>query len=186
MFRKITLVCSAFLMLFMANQSQAQKGKSELALGYGYWSIYNLANGVPYNQSSGTFSLTYRYYITKNVTLGMGFGSENINNYGSMTTIAPELTACYMDTKDSRIRVRLYGSASYGITIFNDNDKNTGHVDQSAIWAYAFQATPFGIRIGRQLAFFTELGIGYKGLFHSGLDLRVPRSLKHRPHHTAE
>jgi hypothetical protein len=175
--RKLYIFCLMLAMISSVSQSRAQRGRSEIALGYGYWSIYSLVNGQPFNESSGVPALTYRYYLTKDVTLGLGVGTENIKNWGSFTTIAPEVTFCYLDTRHSDVRVRLYGSFSYGVTIFNDNNLQPNQADNSGVWAYGFNAVPFGIRIGRQVAFFTEVGVGYKGLIHFGVDFRFPRVL---------
>ncbi len=180
--KKVYAFCLILAMLFAIPRSHAQKGRSELAFGYGYWSIYSLANGTPFNASSGVYNLTYRYYLNKDVTLGLGIGTENINNYASFTSIVPEVSVCYMDTRHDQVRVRLYGSFAYGVTIFHDNKVAVGHADQSGLWAYGFQAVPFGIRIGRQVAFFTEIGLGYKGLVHSGVDFRFPRVLAKNRH----
>ncbi len=180
--KRLYIFCFALLMICFSFQSRAQRGRSEIAIGYGYWSIYTFVNGSPFNQSSGTPVLTYRYYFTKDVTLGMGIGSENIKNWGSFTTFSPELTVCYLDTRHDKVRVRLYGSISYGISYFNDNQTSLTHADQSGVWATGFQATPFGIRLGRQIALFAEVGVGYKGTFHVGADFRFPRVLAKNRH----
>jgi hypothetical protein len=175
--RRIYIISLALFMFVFISNTHAQRQKSEIALGYGYYSIYSLVNGRPFNASSGTPVLTYRYYLTKDVTLGLGVGSENISNWGSFTTIAPEVTFTYLDTRQSDVRVRLYGSVSYGISIFNNNNLRADQADNSGVWPTGFQATPIGIRIGRQFAYFAEVGLGYKGLFHTGLALRFPRIL---------
>jgi len=181
--KRIYIFCLALSLMCFSQTSFAQKGRSEIALGYGYYSIYSLVNGVPYSASAGTPTITYRYYLTKDVTLGLAVGSEHINNDGSFTTITPELTVAYLDTRHSVVRVRLYGAVSYGVTIFNDNNVVPGQSDRSGVWAYGFQAVPFGIRMGRQVALFAEVGLGYKGLFHAGVDFRFPRVLaKNRQH----
>jgi len=179
--RKIYLVCLAFALLSFIPGSYAQQGKSEITIGYGYYSIYTLVNGQPFNVSSGTPAITYRYYLTRNFTLGVGVGTENISNWGTFTTIAPEITGTYLDTRNTRrTRVKLYGSFAYGIAIFHNTNLPAGQQDNSGVWAYGFQATPFGIRIGRQVAGFAEVGLGYKGLINGGLSVRFPRSLAHK------
>ena len=180
--KRIFAFCLAISTIIAIPQSHAQRGRSEIAFGYGYWSIFSLVNGTPYNASSGNYNLTYRNYLNKDVTLGMGIGTENINNDGSYTTIAPEVTVNYLDTRHSEIRVRLYGSFAYGVTVYNDNNIKPGHSDGSGIKAWGFNAVPFGIRIGRQVAFFTEVGLGYKGLIHAGVDFRFPRVLARNRH----
>jgi hypothetical protein len=176
-------------MICFLPKSHAQKGKSEISVGYGFYSFYSFVNhGLyedgEYRNSSGSLCVNYRYYLTRNVTLGLGFGYENISNWGSFVTFAPEVTATYLDTRNTTdIRVRLYGSFSYGVSIFEDakaGDPN--HFDESGAKPWAFQGTPFGIRIGRQFAGFCEIGLGYKGLVHGGIELRFPRMLAHREH----
>lgn len=181
--RRISIFCLALCMFVFISRSHAQKEKSEISLGAGYYSLYSLVNGAPFNVSSGSYVISYRYYLTKNVTLGLGVGAENISNWGSFVTIAPELTFTYLDTRQSTVRVRLYGAISYGVSIFSNNTLRTDQADNSGVWATGVQATPFGIRIGRQFAYFAEVGVGYKGLFHTGIALRFPRILARNRHH---
>ena len=181
---KFYFLCFALSMICFIPRSHAQRGKSEIALGYGYYSDYSLVNGKPFSASSGAPVLSYKYYINKNVTLGMGIGYENIRTWGSFLSFVPEMTFCYLDTRHDLIRVRLYGEIGYGVTIFDDLARVQGAADRSGPWFYAFQATPLGIRIGRQIAGFAEVGFGYKGLIHGGIEIRVPKILKQ--HRNAE
>ncbi len=182
--RKIFAFCVALSMICFIPKSHAQKGKSEIALGYGYFSIYSLYNGSPYGTSGGVPTLTYRYYLTRDVTLGLGMGIENLADWGSFVTIAPEVTATYLDTRNDDVRVRLYGALSYGIAIFDDYQLQQGIADGSGVKACGFQITPLGLRIGRQFAGFVEVGVGYKGLVNGGLAVRFPRTM--HKHHAAE
>ena len=182
MLRKLFVICLAVSMFSFIPQSHAQKGKSEIAFGYGYYSIYSFINkgqnyGSHYTSSSGTFAWTYRYYLSKNVSIGLGMGYENISTWGSFLTFAPEVTVRYLDTRNDRFRVRLYGSISYGMSVLNDENVKPGNADQSGAKPWAFQATPIGVRLGRQFAFFAEVGLGYKGLINMGLNLRIPKVL---------
>jgi len=169
-------------MISFVPRSHAQKGKSEFAVGYGFYSFYSFLNvsehyGARHVHSSGTSLFTYRYYVSDNVTIGMGIGYENIASGGAFTTFAPEVTVAYLDTRHTKdTRVKLYGAFAYGISVFSDGlAGNYGHQDQSGPKPWAFQATPIGVRVGRQLAFYAEAGFGYKGILHGGLELRVPR-----------
>jgi len=164
----------------------AQAGKSEIAIGYGYYSEYSFANhytnGNLITSSWGVPVLTYRYYLTRGVTLGLGIGYEDIPTWGTFVTIAPELSFAYMDTRHARVRVKLYGSVSYGVALFQNKELQPGEANNSGPWAYGFQATPIGIRVGRQFAGFFEVGMGYKGIFHGGIALRFPQTLAHKNH----
>ena len=110
----------------------------------------------------------------------MGIGYENISTWGSFVTFSPELTVAYLDTRQDRTRVKLYGAFSYGISAFSDANVGYGHADESGGKPWAFQATPIGIRLGRQIAGFAELGFGYKGLISGGLAVRFPKHLMHK------
>ena len=175
---KIPVLFFALLMICFAHRSFAQRAKSEIAMGYGYYSIYSYVQGKPYSASSGSSVISYKYYINKNVTIGMGIGYENIRTWGSFVSFVPEMTFCYLDTRNDLIRVRLYGGLGYGVSVFNDFNRQPGMADRSGLWATGFQATPFGMRIGRQVAGFIEVGVGYKGTVHGGLEVRFPRILK--------
>lgn len=179
MIKKLSTIILLAVSLFAATGAQAQRGKSELTLGYGYLSIYQFANKTPFNTSSGTIALGYKYYLSNTVTLGMGIGYENISNWASFTSFVPEVTFRYLDTKDSRIRVRLYGAVGYGFTILNDLEIGQGFADESGAKPWGFQLTPIGMRWGRKLAWFAELGTGYKGTFHGGVSIRFPRKAQH-------
>jgi len=187
--RSIYIFCLALAMISFVPSGHAQKGKSEFAVGYGFYSFYSFLNvsqhyGTQHAQSSGTTAFTYRYYVSKNVTLGMGLGYENISSWGSFFTFAPEVTVAYLDTRHTQhTRVKLYGAFAYGISVFGDGlAGNYGHTDQSGPKPWAFQATPIGVRVGRQLAFYAEAGFGYKGILHAGVELRVPRKWQPRTH----
>lgn len=182
--RKLSVICLALSMLCFLPRTFAQRGKSEFSLGYSYYSVYSFANKTMNNSafsaSGGTPNFSYRYYLNRNVTLGVGLGYENISSWGSFFTIAPEMTVAYMDTRKDYIRVRLYGALSYGVSIMDDNITGIGETDESGPKFYAFQVTPIGVRVGRQVAGFFELGFGYKGIFNGGLSFRFPRKLKPR------
>jgi hypothetical protein len=184
--RRILVFCLTLCMVSLGYQSRAQRGKSEIAIGYGYWSSFSITNhamnGADYGSSSGSGVIAYRYYISRQVTLGAGFGYENISTWGNFATIAPEVTVAYLDTRKTAIRIRMYGSISYGVTLFGDNVIGLGEADQTGAKPWGLQASPFGIRIGRQFAGFLEVGYGYKGLLHGGLELRFPHILVHKEH----
>jgi len=175
MTKKILSVIFLAATLLAAPAAMAQHGKSEITLGYGYLSAYQFANKTPFNTSSGTITLGYKYYLSNTVTLGMGIGYEHISNWASFTSFVPEVTFRYLDTKDSRIRVRLYGAVGYGFTILNDLEIGQGYADESGAKPWGFQLTPIGMRWGRKHAWFAELGTGYKGTFHGGVAIRFPR-----------
>ena len=173
--RRIYIFCLALSMICLVSSSYAQKDKSEFSLSYGRFSVYNFYVGSPYSASSGTGMLSYKYYVSNKVTLGMTAGYENISSYGSYLSFVPEFTYAYYDNKHDRVRVRLYSGASFGMTVFDDffpySNTYSLHHDESGARPTG-QATVFGMRVGRKFAGFGELGFGYKGLFNFGLSYR--------------
>ena len=173
MFQRLMKICSVLLVVSVFSlRSLAQQGKAEIGIAYGYYSLFALKQGPPLSASTGTPNINMRYYLSNAVTIGLGVGFENINNWGSVLTFSPELTFCYLDTKDDRVRVRLYGAAAMGLTVFDDLNTNPGHADNSGPKLWGFQGTPFGIRIGRKFSVFGEVGVGYKGLINAGFSYR--------------
>ena len=194
--KRIYIFCLAITSLFIANTSMAQQGKSEISVGYGFYSWYSLqnhVNGYDYTTSSGTLLINYKYYVSNNFTLGVGIGYENISTDGSYFAVTPEFTYTYLDTKNDRIRLKLYGGASVGIASYNDNNYNANpyynttpyatHYDNSGL-QFTGNATLLGMRIGRKLGFFAELGFGYKGLINGGLSYRFRTRKSNSMHHT--
>ncbi|MBC7554493.1 MAG: hypothetical protein H7257_10985 [Taibaiella sp.] len=178
--RKIYIFCLALSMISFMPISHAQKGKSEISVAYGYYSAYSIVDHATntnpaFSNSSGVGMLNYKYYLTKKVTIGMGFGYENISSWGSFLSFTPEFTYTYYDDPSNRIRVKFYGGASVGLTVFDDlfvyNNPYSYHTDESGV-KLTGHVTPFGMRIGRKLGGFMELGLGYKGLFNFGMSYR--------------
>ena len=174
--RKIFVFCLVLSMVSFIPYLHAQKGKSEVSLAYGYYSIYSLVNLPPYNVSSGVGMINYKYYLSNKVTLGGVIGYENINNWGSYLIFAPDFSYAYYDNKDDRIRVKMYGSGSIGLAVFDDyrynpQSYNIATVDHSGA-KLTGNVTPFGVRIGRKLAGYAEFSLGYKGLISFGASYR--------------
>ncbi len=173
MFQRLMKICSVLVVVSAFSLTAvAQQGKAEIGLAYGYYSYFTLKQGPPLSASTGTPNINMRYYLNNNVTIGLGVGFENINNWGSLLTFSPEVTIKYLDTKDDRVRIRLYGVAAMGLTVFDDLNLNPGHADNTGPKLWGFQFTPFGIRVGRKVAAFAEVGVGYKGLINAGLSYR--------------
>lgn len=178
--KKLYFFCLILTMMCSVTLTYAQKGKSEVSVAYGYYSIYSLVNhdrvaGKPLSASSGTGMINYKYYLTNKTTIGGVIGYENINTWGSFLIFAPEMTFTYYDNKDDRIRVKMYGSISAGLAVFEDyqhyNNMYAMHQDETGARLTA-HGSPFGIRIGRRFAGFAELGLGYKGIFNGGFSYR--------------
>ena len=69
--------------------------------------------------------------------------------------------------------VKLYGSVGVGLSYINLLNRKEGQseLDEHAA-TVAFNISPFGIRVGRQVGGYIELGVGYRGLVAAGVDIR--------------
>ncbi len=152
------------------------------------------------NVVTGELFASYRHQFSRVVALGVTLGYEHEggtwthrNGYhaayplgvsGSFTrnryTIAPEITFTYFNSPKGS--VRLYGLASVGYTRQNQaiTMEYTGSGSPAEIAAvpnplvnrFSMHLSPLGVRFGRALGGFVEMGMGYKGLFNYGLNYR--------------
>lgn len=134
---------------------------------------------------TGAIFLTYRYSFNDKVSFGITGGIDNekgdyvqghtkVGDYKRATyTTAMELKYTYSDRKV----VKIYCLGGLGYTFANqkgsytyvsgiiegtgNENSNKGHIN--------FQLSPVGLRIGKRLAGFVELGFGYKGIFNTGI-----------------
>lgn len=173
---------------------------SEVLIGHGFLPSEQMFSGASSRLSysndhySGSIFATYRYHITEGMSLGLtmayeyeqGTWNKGLYLFGpgnsyegrfhrSALTVAPELTFTYCDYADGL--VRLYGAVGMGYTFRNEKvtygnanaEYNTPYAAPIHFNAYG---SPLGIRFGRELSGFFELGLGYKGLFNYGLTYR--------------
>ncbi|GAA4465987.1 hypothetical protein GCM10023093_19240 [Nemorincola caseinilytica] len=180
---------------------------SEIIFGHGLLPLHQMFAGflqyVDYSNTtaSGAISLTYRYHLSRVVSLGVTGVLERETGqwqthqgiltgifdpydiaYGrfsrSTFTVAPEVTFNYGETAHGMLR--FYSVVALGITrsaqtttLDNPGSEYSITPPPASTKVYTtFQATPIGIRVGRALGGFAELGIGYKGIFNYGLTYR--------------
>jgi len=69
--------------------------------------------------------------------------------------------------------VELYGAAALGSS-FREATGTVNNVEKSKSMSYfAYQFTPLGVRTGQKVAFWAELGYGYKGVLNAGVSIRL-------------
>lgn len=152
--------------------------------------------------TTGSLCLTYRYHISRVISLGITAIYEHEKgtwrtHYGLLSyvwgsyeyyggfnrtclTFAPEVTFNYGDVAEGKLR--LYGIVGAGFTIrqqdswFNgSSDPGTpplGSLPDPSRTHLNMQFTPFGMRFGKALGGFFEIGCGYKGIFCYGASYR--------------
>lgn len=129
--------------------------------------------------------LGYRYHISERVNVGiLASYMQNKRTYKLTKTgeedkeavsddqfffVTPVIEYAYLN----RENVRLYGSAAAGLAILKSSYKtvgDSGNADPN--YALDFQVNPIGIRVGRQIAGYAELGFGLKGIITLGVSAR--------------
>lgn len=188
--KKIVLL---FALLFVCATSSAQESKHEVNLGYGIVTTNTVINsfsdflalgltGGHYQAKNKTFmgsvNVGYKYALTERVSLGGTFAYEKISAdayYGDVKdgrsknqyyTIAPELDFKYVKGDI----FTLYSLIGAGGTIVSRDYTSTEGVktDESSV-NFNFQVTPIGVKLGKSVGVYGELGFGYKGLLNFGL-----------------
>ena len=189
--------CILLLMAFLQSPAQGQFVHHDLSASYGIVTSYQIMDVIEdvlvatfsfgnyekedYNYSGALFA-TYKYAPSFRVNTGLTFGVDRVRGdlihndikYGdfseSHVTLAAE--ADYRWVKQEM--VQLYTGLGLGYTFNRETGtyNDTGETDVNSSGNFAFQITPVGLRVGRQLGFFTELGFGYKGILNFGLSYR--------------
>lgn len=136
-----------------------ETGSPHLGLGYKYHVNDRFSAGANLSYQS----ITTTYKLEDKDDGSRAKGERKI----SLVTIMPSVEYKYL----KRDAFQLYGNADIGIAIGSvsqDISSDTG-TDSSSGVAFAFQANPVGMRIGKQVAGFIEVGAGFKGFVTLGL-----------------
>lgn len=121
----------------------------------------------------GAFSAGYRYQLKKRIALGATIAFESFNVIPRNSTDKYELDGLYI-MPDGRFyhinnkRLKLYSGLNAGLAIVRV--KETGVSTETSI-AFAYHVNVIGVRLGRKLGAFYELGIGYRGIGNIGASL---------------
>lgn len=113
------------------------------------------------------WSLTYQYteyetYLSSTATQGLpgtSMGPGYLNTYTFM--------ARGMYTYVNHNIVKTYSGIELGISIYDIRNKELS-LSKSSV-EFAYQATLFGISIGRMASFYAEVGYGYRGILNGGV-----------------
>lgn len=139
---------------------------------------------TPFERGNGLYG-TYRYRITRRISAGLTAGATLLNtrepvfdhsgtpgDYRYVSALlAAEAQFHYID----RPRWSLYGIAGAGLgrTSARNSGAVTNTVEKSRYPLATIQVTPIGVRYGKTVGIFAELGYGYKGILNTGVSLRL-------------
>lgn len=192
---KTTILIAIALVLSISKINAQEKGTSEISIGYGLATnnqiIDALGEAFTYPVTLGTVKYTdekssnaihigYKYALIDKLMVGATvtyeknsktvnandakIGSETANIY----TFAIEGNYRYV----SKESFQMYSGLGLGYTNsaqkFDSIDTNASNRNEST-GNFNFQVTALGFRFGKKIGFFTELGLGYKGILNAGI-----------------
>ncbi|CAA9198117.1 outer membrane beta-barrel protein [Flavobacterium collinsii] len=194
--KKSIIVCVIFLTFGTTVVKAQETGKHEVNLTYSDGIPMTFVDGFSdalssailgqklnsKTTSSGNFGLGYRNQITERIRVGgdIAFQQEQTeqtdkNNkfIGKRTNrylmVMPTLSFSYIKTD----WLDFYGSAAAGVVLekYTQTEPNRAAVKDNAA-DFAFQVNPAGIRVGKKLGVFAEVGFGYRGIVSAGLNYK--------------
>ena len=175
--------------------------KNELVISYGVYSIPDISfelgvfdkvfvnnvfskDSVRYSDvnSSGNITAGYHRYLGKIVAIGVlatidaishsvEFDKEtSFRSSAIVISVMPAINFHYIRTN----LFSVYGGGSAGAvawiysTDYTDNSLNASGIK----WMFAYQLTLIGMRVGKDVGGFIEMGCGYQGILKAGLSLK--------------
>lgn len=187
------LLCSVVLMLLSVESFSQREYKHDVSMGYGAFTsnqILDIASdvlervGFPEGNTTsgeqyyGGFSINYRNSISEYINTGITFSYDKVTKdvlskelkVGDLNrdfyTIAAEVDWRYF----KREIFQIYSLAGIGYTFISDRYMpfRGEEVTKGDSGIVNFHISVLGIRLGKELAFYSELGFGYKGIFSVG------------------
>jgi hypothetical protein len=203
MAKKILFVLAISILGMTAGaQEMVPFSKNELVISYGVYSIPDISfefgtfdkvyiNGafskdsVRFDDvsSSGSIGAGYHRYLGKIVAIGFSATIDAISHSiefdqgtsfrssATVITVMPAINFHYIRTNLCSV----YGGGSAGVaawiykTDYTDNSLNASGIK----WTFAYQLTLIGMRVGKDIGGFLEMGCGYQGMVKAGLSLKL-------------
>ena len=142
---------------------------------YHFSKLLSLGVTVAYNHQDGRWSDNNVFYYTYNSSFAPYYGPSGGTFRRNSFTVAPEITFNYCDLGHGL--ARLYSVVGMGYTYHKEvlkYDGSSENFTNNSLTPVVFNmyVSPFGVRFGRALSGFFEVGIGYKGLLSDGLTYR--------------
>lgn len=185
----LSLLFSLLFIQLYAQNSEWQVGvglgsTQEIWVRNGRHPLYEVANtsgeGINYTYTAaGPIRLGYRSHETGKFMLGADFnytnvemmsnftdGTSSISNFQSYALLAS--TAYKYTDKPNLI---LYSGFDFGVAYHRAVNANTERKISTLTGAY--QVTFMGVRVGRELGAFAELGLGFNGFVNGGIFYRI-------------
>lgn len=194
--KKSIIVSTVFLTFSTLVVKAQETGKHEVNLTYSDGIPISFADGFSNalssailgqklnskTTSSGNFGLGYRNQITERIRVGgdIAFQQEQTEQFdknnkaiakrtNNYFMVMPAMSFSYIKTA----WLDFYGSAAAGVILdkYTSTEPNKAAVKDNTT-DFAFQVNPAGIRVGKKLGAFAEVGFGYRGIISAGLNYK--------------
>jgi hypothetical protein len=188
-----SVVVFTLIAAFVSTAGFAQTRKHDLSLSYGVLSIDQLANvftdvltivltlgaySKSNTESTGVPFLTYHY--SRNSKFGFGFAVGGYQSTGDLQILG-ETVGDFKETNSigaleldyhwvMKKGFQLYSGAGLGVRIRKGTYHDADSTETLSKTLPTFHVNALGLRVGRKVGFFAELGAGYKGIFSAGLN----------------
>lgn len=134
----------------------------------------------------GMFEIGYRNRITERLKIGVDVsylrtdksfetklpnsgGIEHNKRRAQYFLVLPTIEFSYVRTSF----INFYGSAAAGIIMMQTKEIDNTNAYTDNATAFGFQVNPVGLRVGKKLGAFAELGYGYKGIIVAGISYKL-------------
>ncbi|MFS4467502.1 hypothetical protein [Maribacter sp. 2210JD10-5] len=196
----IKMMAIVYALVFSATAIAQEKGTSEISFGYGGATSYEVENTlgdmlstiitlgtVSYDdvEYTGAFHAKYKYAIIDNLLVGISgvyeeaedkerFGSANVAKRKSrIYSIALESDYSYINRKHFKV----YSGVGLGYRMVDTKSKPTAastdtKISNERTHGLAYHINGIGIRAGRAIGVFVEVGYGYRGIINAGLSIQ--------------
>lgn len=182
-----------------ASLKNADFPQNDIRLCYGMTTVYNMAIAamttttmafiVPFDSAYrstvrgyGAFGFQYQYRISKLIQLGalvsVNPGTVDLKFDKGTTAYISTLFVSFMPRVDfyylNRGIVSVYSGLALGATYFNFKGNYSAQPDSSSSGiGFGFQLNGVGIRVGKAVGGFVEMGYGCQGIINFGLTARL-------------
>lgn len=181
-----------FLILLSFNGYCQDEGKSEIGISAGILPTEDIINETlvrfvdlffPNHRHVSVDNVSvfgsYKYFVSEKIAVGatVGYNSRakpfNYENWNrrndgiEVLTIAGEGSFYYL----KRRNFGLYALGGMGCFIVTSGNYNTNYSAYND-FGLTLQLTPLGVRFGRKVGGFAEIGYGYKGLVNMGVNIK--------------
>lgn len=199
--KKSIIVCTILFTLSTVVVKAQEAGKHEINVSYGDGAPTTLVDGFSNaftnalvsgisglktnntTESFGSIGLGYRNQITERIRVGGDIAFQQVqskitdekNKLLSKRTdrylmVLPTISFSYIKTD----WLDFYGSAAAGVLLNNSEqqseDGKAPHKSNNV--DFAFQVNPAGIRVGKKIGVFAEVGFGHRGIVVAGINYK--------------